>query len=77
MARHKRVYQVAKEHRISSEVLMGILPKLGIEVKNHLDKIEDEDLDRVSEWFEKYPDGEPPADSGERAVAEEIGRAHV
>ena len=70
MARHKRVYQVAKEHRISSEVLMGILPKLGIEVKNHLDKIEDEDLDRVSEWFEKYPDGEPPADSGESAVAE-------
>ncbi|HDS74078.1 MAG TPA: translation initiation factor IF-2, partial [Firmicutes bacterium] len=70
MARHTRVYQVAKEHRISSEVLMGILPDLGIEVKNHLDKLEDEELDRVAEWFAKYPDGEAPSDTGESAAEE-------
>ena len=60
MPRHSRVYQIAKDHRISSEVLMGILPRLDIEVKRHTDKIEDENLDRVEAWFAKYPDGMAP-----------------
>ena len=31
--KHKRVYEMAKQLRVSSEVLMGILPTLEIEVK--------------------------------------------
>jgi translation initiation factor IF-2 len=57
VAKHTRVYQVAKEHRLSSEVLMGILPQMGIEVKRHTDRLEDTQLDTVAAWFAKYPDG--------------------
>lgn len=68
MAKHTRVYQAAKEHRISSEVLMGILPQLGIEVKGHLDKLSEEEFERVAEWFEKYPDGTPPPEEAKSAL---------
>jgi translation initiation factor IF-2 len=49
----KRVYQVAKEFRISSEALVGMLAKLGCDVKNHMNTIEDEDIEKVRAEFEK------------------------
>lgn len=49
----KRVYQVAKEFRISSEALVGMLTKLGCDVKNHMNTIEDEDIEKVRAEFEK------------------------
>jgi translation initiation factor IF-2 len=49
----KRVYQVAKEFRISSEALVGMLTKLGCDVKTHMNTIDDEDIERVRAEFEK------------------------
>jgi len=66
--KHKRVYEVAKEHRVSSEVLMGILGSLNIEVKRHTDRLEDDNLDRVEQWLEKYPDGTIPPLEAEQEV---------
>jgi len=49
----KRVYQVAKEFRISSEALIGMLKKLGFEIKSHMNAIEDDVVDKVRAEFEK------------------------
>ena len=48
---------------------MGILGDLGIEVKNQMDRLEDDDIVDVADWFDKYPDGIRPA--GESAIPEE------
>ncbi len=60
MRRHKRVYEVAKKHHVSSEVLMGVLERLEIEANSHMDRVEEDDISAIEDWFEKYPDGTPP-----------------
>jgi translation initiation factor IF-2 len=52
----RRVYQVAKEFRISSEALIGVLRKLGYDVKTHMNAIDDEAVDRARAEFEKEKD---------------------
>ncbi len=52
----KRVYQVAKEFRISSEALIGMLKKLGVEVKTHMNSIDDDVIEKVRVEFEKEKD---------------------
>lgn len=52
----KRVYQVAKEFRISSEALIGMLKKLGVEVKTHMNSIDDDVVEKVRVEFEKEKD---------------------
>jgi len=49
----KRVYQVAKEFRISSEALIGMLKKLGYEIKSHMNTIDDDVVEKVRAEFEK------------------------
>lgn len=49
----KRVYQVAKEFRISSEALIGMLKKLGIDVKSHMNTIDDDVVEKVRAEFER------------------------
>ncbi len=40
-----RVYELAKELRVPSKVLINVLmDEFGVEVKNHMSVIEDEDL---------------------------------
>lgn len=52
----KRVYQVAKEFRISTEALIGMLGKLGVEVKSHMNTIDEIAIERVRAEFEKEKD---------------------
>ncbi len=52
----KRVYQVAKEFRISTEALIGMLGKLGVEVKSHMNTIDETVIERVRAEFEKEKD---------------------
>lgn len=52
----KRVYQVAKEFRISTEALIGMLKKLGVEVKTHMNSIDDDVIEKVRVEFEKEKD---------------------
>jgi len=49
----KRIYQVAKEFRISSEALIGMLNKLGYDFTSHMNAIEDEAVEKVRAQFEK------------------------
>ena len=49
----KRIYQVAKEFRISSEALIGMLKKLGYDVKTHMNSIDDDVVEKVRVEFEK------------------------
>jgi translation initiation factor IF-2 len=49
----KRIYQVAKEFRISSEALVGMLKKLGVEATSHMGTIEDGDIEKVRAEFQK------------------------
>ena len=52
----RRVYQVAKEFRISSEALIGVLRKLGYDVKTHMNAIDDDVIERARTEFEKEKD---------------------
>jgi len=49
---------------------MSCCASLGIEVKTHMDPLEDEDLDRLTKVFEKYPDGVIPAEPASDAAPE-------
>ena len=49
----KRVHQVAKDHQISSEALLGILAELGFEVKSHMSVVNDEMFSAIEEKFRK------------------------
>ncbi|MBD3349756.1 MAG: translation initiation factor IF-2 [Candidatus Eisenbacteria bacterium] len=49
----KRIYQVAKEFRISSEALIGMLSKLGYDFSSHMNAIDDEAVEKVRAEFEK------------------------
>jgi len=49
----KRIYQVAKEFRISSEALVGMLKKLGVDAASHMNTIEDDEIERARAEFEK------------------------
>jgi len=50
------VYQVAKEFRISSEALVGVLRKLGYDVKTHMNAIDDDVIASARAEFEKEKD---------------------
>ncbi len=52
----RRVYQVAKEFRISSEALVGVLRKLGYDVKTHMNAIDDDVIASARAEFEKEKD---------------------
>ena len=52
----RRIYQVAKEFRISSEALIGVLVKLGYDVKTHMNAIDDDVVDNARAEFEKEKD---------------------
>ncbi len=52
----RRVYQVAKEFRISSEALIGVLVKLGYDVKTHMNAIDDDVVEKARAEFEKEKD---------------------
>ena len=52
----RRVYQVAKEFRISSEALIGVLRKLGYDVTTHMNAIDEDVVDRARDEFEKEKD---------------------
>jgi len=52
----KRIYQVAKEFRISSEALIGMLKKLGVEAKSHMNSIDDAVIEKVRVEFEREKD---------------------
>jgi translation initiation factor IF-2 len=50
------VYQVAKEFRISSEALIGVLQKLGYDVTTHMNAIDDDVVASARAEFEKEKD---------------------
>ena len=52
----RRVYQVAKEFRISSEALIGVLRKLGYDVKTHMNAIDEDMVGHARTEFEKEKD---------------------
>lgn len=49
----KRIYQVAKEFRISSEALIGMLGKLGYDFKSHMNALDEDVVDKVRAEFVK------------------------
>ena len=54
MAQQKlRVYQVAKDFKISSEALLGILKSLGVPAKSHMSTLDPSVVDKVRERFQE------------------------
>jgi translation initiation factor IF-2 len=49
----KRVYQVAKDHQISSEALLAIIAELGFKVKSHMSVVDDKMSSAIEEKFRK------------------------
>ena len=53
MAENKRIYEVAKDYKISSEALLSILRDLGFKVKSHMSVADEKMLLAIQEKFEK------------------------
>ena len=53
MAEKRRVYQVAKERKLSSDALISMLKGMGHEMKSHMSVVTDEMLKAISEKFEQ------------------------
>jgi translation initiation factor IF-2 len=53
MAESKRIYEVAKDYKISSEALLSILRDLGFKVKSHMSVADEKMLLAIQEKFEK------------------------
>jgi len=49
----KRVYQIAKEYRVSSEAMLSILRELGFEVKSHMSVVNDKMSSAIEKKFEQ------------------------
>ena len=48
----RRVYQVAKEKKLSSDALISMLKSLGFEVKSHMSVVDPSMLDAISKKIE-------------------------
>jgi len=46
-----RIYEVAKEHNLSSKEIMWALDKIGIEAKSHMSMVESADMEKVLKHF--------------------------
>lgn len=46
-----RVYELAKEKKMSSKDMLVVLKRIGIEVKSHMSVLEKEDLAKIEEFF--------------------------
>ena len=53
MAEKRRVYQVAKERKLSSDALISMLKGMGHDIKSHMSVVTDEMLKAISEKFEQ------------------------
>ena len=49
----RRVYQVAREQKLSSDALISILKGMGHEVKSHMSVVTDEMLEAITRKIEK------------------------
>ena len=66
MLKRRRVYQVAKDFRVSSEELLVIMVELGIEVTNHMSPLEEDQLVAVQAHFE------PPTEDEAEPVESDV-----
>ncbi|KPK99613.1 MAG: hypothetical protein AMJ90_09235 [candidate division Zixibacteria bacterium SM23_73_2] len=49
----KRVYQIAKEYKVSSEAMLSILRKLGFKIKSHMSVVDDDMASAVEKKFQQ------------------------
>lgn len=71
-----RVYELAKELRVPSKVLINVLmDEFGVEVKNHMSVIEDEDAALIKELLAGSEANSELVDEYEAELAEEVNNA--
>ncbi|HHD2751490.1 TPA: translation initiation factor IF-2 [Clostridium perfringens] len=71
-----RVYELAKELRVPSKVLINVLmDEFGVEVKNHMSVIEDEDASLIKELLAGSEGNSELVEEYEAELAEEVNNA--
>lgn len=71
-----RVYELAKELRVPSKVLINVLmDEFGVEVKNHMSVIEDEDASLIKELLAGNEGNSELVEEYEAELAEEVNNA--
>ena len=71
-----RVYELAKELRVPSKVLINVLmDEFGVEVKNHMSVIEDEDAALIKELLAGSEANSELVAEYEAELAEEVNNA--
>jgi translation initiation factor IF-2 len=69
-----RVYELAKELKLSSKDLMEILTQLGVEVKNHMSTISEKEARAVQELLKEEQEEKPELDIIDIEDEEETGK---
>ncbi len=67
-AGRKRIYEIAKEHSVSSEAMLKIVRDLGVEVKSHMSSIDAEVAEKVDAQFKKQTEAVKEDFARKRAV---------
>ncbi len=49
----KRVYQLARDYKISSEAMLSIIRELGFEIKSHMSVVDDQTVSSIEQKFQK------------------------
>ncbi len=49
----KRVYQLARDYKISSEAMLSIIRELGFEIKSHMSVVDDKTISSIEQKFQK------------------------
>ena len=70
MSKQKRVYELARDYKVSSQAMIDVLRNLEFEVKSHMSPINEEMLESVEEYFAGQKAVAKAEDSRKKEVAE-------
>lgn len=65
----KRVYELAKDVNVPNKELIKMMGKMGIDVKNHMSSVEDEDVVKVQDFFSRDKGNETAREKAKAKMA--------
>jgi len=70
LTKQRRVYELAREFKVSSQAMLDVLVSLEFEVKSHMSPVNEEMLERVVDYFEGQKAEAKAEDSRKKEVAQ-------
>ena len=70
MSKQNRVYEVARQFKISSQAMLEVLQNLGYETKSHMSPVNEEMLQAIADYFEGQKEASLAEEARKKEVAE-------